>query len=369
MTKDYYSILGVDKQASKDDIKKAYKTLAKKYHPDVNQQDSSAEAKFKEVNEAAKVLLDDQKRAQYDRFGTADTGPSNQGGYSSSGYDPFSGFGMDDIFESFFGGSAQSSGRTKQHRGNDLLYTISITLEEAAFGAEKTITVNKPSSCKSCHAKGYVKESDATVCHTCHGTGRMTVTQRTPFGVFQSTASCKSCNGVGVQIHTPCSDCSGEGVIEQKKTLNITIPPGIEDSTRLRIHGEGESIRGATSGDLFVQVAIKEHDIFTRDASDIYCTQPISYAIATIGGEVIVPTLKGKAKLTIPAGTSPGTKFALRGKGLPNMGSFGQGDQYVEVTIEIPTKVSKKAKELIQKLDEELTKKKTVVDHIKDVFE
>jgi len=365
MSADYYNTLGVGKNASKEEIKKAYKKLAKEFHPDLNKA-ADAEKKFKEVNEAANVLLDDSKRSHYDRFGAAPQGGASGGsaaGGSYSGYGGFNGGGdfgdFNDIFESFFGGSAMGGGsrggRSRQSRGSDLLYEAQITLEEAAFGTTKVIHIPKHEQCPTCKGKGYEHDSDAKTCNVCHGTGQTVHQQRTPFGIFQTQSVCRACGGVGQTIEHPCSHCHGEGNVKVDKNIEVTIPAGIEDGQRLRVRGEGEAgSRSANSGDLFVQVSIAEHDIFERDGADIYCSISISFAQASLGDEVVVPTLKGKAKLTIPAGTQPGTLFKMKHKGLPSLQGFDEGDEFVRVEVEVPTKLSKKQRELLESLDETL---------------
>jgi len=372
MAEDYYKTLGVSKSATKDEIKKAYKKLAKQLHPDVNKS-PDAEKKFKELNEAANTLNDDQKRAHYDRFGSQPNGGQRAGGAGAGGYGGQSGFGgfgggtsdfgdFNDIFESFFGGQTGGSrggSRRQQSRGSDLLFETEITLEEAAFGTTKVVQIPKHESCSHCHGKGYVRDADAKTCQTCHGTGHVVQQQRTPFGIFQTQSVCRDCGGSGLIIETPCPDCDGEGKVKVNKKLEVQIPAGIEDGQRLRVRGEGEAgPRGTQSGDLFVQVSITEHDIFERDGSDIYCSISISYTQATIGDEVVVQTLKGKAKLTIPAGTQPGTLFKMKGKGLPSLQGFGEGDEYVRVEVEVPTKISKKQRELLEKFNESLGNEK-----------
>ncbi len=365
MAEDYYKILGVERSATKDEIKRAYKKLAKQLHPDVNKS-PDAEKKFKELNEAANVLNDDQKRAHYDRFGSAQQGGGQRaGGPGAGGYSDFSGFSggtsdfgdFNDIFESFFGGQTGGGSRSsrRQSRGSDLLFETEITLEEAAFGTSKTVQIPKHESCSHCSGKGYVRDADAKTCQTCHGTGQVVQQQRTPFGIFQTQSVCRNCGGSGHVIQTPCPECDGEGKVKVNKKIEVQIPAGIEDGQRLRVRGEGEAgPRGTASGDLFVQVSITEHDIFERDGSDIYCSISISFSQAALGDEVVVQTLKGKAKLTIPAGTQPGTLFKMKGKGLPSLQGFGEGDEYVRVEVDVPTKISKKQRELLESLDETL---------------
>lgn len=378
MSDDYYDILGVDKNASKEEIKKAYKRLAKKYHPDLNSGNAESEKKFKEVNEAAKVLLDDSKRAQYDRFGKAGAQGGFGGGQGGFG-GGFEGFGggfddLGDVFESFFGGGFGSSrGRSGARRGSDLLKEVEITLEEAAFGVKKKITVTKHDSCSTCGGRGYEHDSDVTTCSTCHGSGRVVRQQRTPFGVFQTQATCSACGGEGAQIKNPCSTCNGNGKVQITSSLDVDIPAGIETGQRLRLSGQGEAgEKGGPAGDLYVEVHVKEHDVFARDGNNIFCSMKISYAQAVFGDEIEVPTLKKPVKLTIPAGTQGGTMFKLRGKGITNLQAFGSGDQLVKVDIDVPLSLTKKQKELLNELDASLggkRKKKSFVQKLKDVLD
>ena len=309
MTKDYYKILGVEKDASREQIKKAYKRLAKKYHPDLNKDDPKAADKFKEINEAAAVLGDEKRRSHYDKFGTAEGmggfggGP---GGFSGMG----EGFGFEDIFESFFGGDMSGifGGRRRgPRRGSDLRFDLEIQLEDAAFGAEKTVVIPKLVKCDHCDGKGVESESDVETCKTCDGRGAVRETKRTPFGMFQQTTTCRDCRGTGEKITKPCNVCDGEARVHKNKKLEIKIPAGVEEGTKLRISGEGEAgERNAGPGDLYVVIHIKEHKIFDRDEHDILLEVPISFKQACLGDQIEVPTLEGKATLKIPAGTQPG---------------------------------------------------------------
>jgi molecular chaperone DnaJ len=381
---DYYTTLGVSKNASKDDIKKAYKTLAKKYHPDLNAGSEEATKKFKEVNEAAKVLLDDQKRANYDRFGTADphAGAGGPGGNGSraygGGFEGYDGDMFNDIFDSFFGGGfsgGSSSRRRGPRKGSDLLYEMEITLEEAASGVTRDISLEKEDTCTECTGKGYMSDADVKTCGACSGTGRVVHQQRTPFGVFQSQSTCSKCSGLGLEIVKPCKSCKGEGKVYRKKKLEVKIPPGIASGQRLRVVGEGEAgDKGAPAGDLYVQVAVKEHDVFERREDDLHTDISISYAQAVLGGEIDVPTLYGDATLVVPAGTQPGTQFRMKGKGMPHLRG-GKGDQYVHVQVSVPTKLTKAQEELLIEFDKTLgskkvkPKKKGFFDKVKEAFD
>ncbi|MFT7615967.1 MAG: molecular chaperone DnaJ [Candidatus Woesearchaeota archaeon] len=371
MADDYYATLGVSKGTSKEEIKKAYKKLAKKYHPDLNKDSAESEAQFKKVNEAAGVLLDEQKRANYDRFGTADAGGQGAGGYGGGeGFEGFGGF--NDIFESFFGGQGRG-GQTGPARGGDLLYELSIELTDVARGVKKTISITKQDTCDTCTGKGYEKDSDAATCGTCHGQGRVTRTQRTPFGTFQSSAACPNCQGRGKQIKTACKTCDGDGKVRKTKNIEVAIPAGIESGQRLRVRGEGEAgSLGGPMGDLFVEVHIAASDLFERNGDDVILRAPITYIQATLGDHIEIPTLIGKADLKIPAGTQGGTLFKMKGKGIPRMRGFGAGDQYVKVDIEVPKSLSKKQKEALIEYEKVLGSergKKSFFDKVKDALD
>jgi molecular chaperone DnaJ len=364
MGKDYYKILGVEKNATKEEIKKAYKRLAKKYHPDLNKEPDATE-KFKEINEAASVLGDDEKRKQYDQFGSdafkMGGGAGGFGGFDFSGFD-FSDFGFNsdedidfgDVFDAFFGGSRGFSGRRKgrrENRGNDLRTDIEISLEEAAFGTKKQVSISKKDVCDECSGKG---GEDIEDCPDCHATGYKTETRRTVFGIFQTTRPCPSCSGTGKIIKNPCRKCNGNGMMRKTKKLEIDIPEGIEQGSRLRISGEGEAgFRGGSSGDLYVVVHIKPHRVFERHNNDIYLEMPISFIQASLGTEIEVPTLDGKALLKIPSGTQPGTIFKMKGKGVPFLHSYGRGDQLVKVIVKIPDQLSRRQHELLKEFAEE----------------
>jgi len=361
MAKDYYKVLGVSKDASKEEIRRAYKELAKKYHPDKNKDKDAAE-KFKELNEAASVLADENKRAQYDQFGTAE----GFKGFGGQGFD-FSDFGsgfefnFDDIFDMFMGGQNPFSRRKRSdaEQGTDLRYDMDISLKEAAFGTEKEIFVEKMDECSKCKGTGAEHKSDIVSCPECQGSGFMRKTTRTPFGYFSTSGTCRNCGGRGRILKTPCSMCDGTGRTMKNKKIKIKIPSGVESGNRLRISNEGEAgYRGGSSGDLYVFIDVEDDDVFERDGDDVYINVPISFAMAAIGGEIEVPTLDGKkAKLEIPSGTQPGTIFKLRGKGIESLHSGGKGDQLVKVNVEVPRKLSREQKETIKKLDESFGKK------------
>lgn len=350
--RDYYEVLGLEKGASDDEIKRAYRTLAKKYHPDMNPGDSGAEARFKEINEAYAVLSDAEKKARYDQYGFDGIDP-NMGG-AGGGFGDFGGFGgMDfgDIFSSFFGGSgASSQRRSAPVEGEDVMYRVTLTFEEAAFGVKRDISYNRIEKCPECNATGAAKGSSVEKCPTCGGTGQVRVTQRTALGMFQTTRSCDDCHGTGKKIKTPCTNCSGKGYVRITKKLEITIPAGIDDGQKVAIRGMGNAGRnGGGSGDLVVIVTVKPHEIFQRDGYDLYCEVPVTFAEAALGADLRIPTLEGEAEYTIPEGTQSGTLFTLRGKGIqhPDNERY-KGDLKFRVVVEIPTNLNQKQKGLLQ---------------------
>jgi molecular chaperone DnaJ len=359
MAKDYYKTLGVSKNATKDEIKKAYKQLAKKYHPDLNKETDAGE-KFKEINEAASVLGDDEKRQQYDQFGDAEAykragGQGFQGGFGDFGFENSAGFDFDDIFDQFFSGggfSRQRRGRRGGRTGSDLRADIEITLEEAATGVVKTINVQRVEKCPVCKGTGAESEEDVKTCPDCNGTGSIRRTQRTPFGVFATTSQCPRCHGTGRIVEKECENCDGTGVVRKTRKIEIKIPAGAEEGTNLRVSGEGEAGElGAQSGDLYIIIHVKEHPVFERDGDDILVKVDISFVTAALGGEVEVPTLEGKAKLKIPSGTQTGTIFRMKGKGIPFLHGYGKGDENVEVIVKVPENLSKKQRELLYEFE------------------
>ncbi len=359
MAKDYYDILGVDRNASKEEIRKAYKKLAKKYHPDKYQdtaEKKKAEEKFKEINEAAAVLGDDNKRAQYDQFGKSGAG-FDAGGFDFRDFGGFNNFGADfdfgDIFDMFFGGgSSFSRGRRRSFRGSDLRFDIELSLEEVAEGVQKTIILPRLEKCHDCNGTGAKNSSDIITCPFCHGSGRVTRTRRTPFGMFQTTTTCSECNGEGKIIKNPCKTCRGSGRINKNSKIKINIPAGVEDGTRLKISGEGEAgVKGAAPGDLYVVVHVKEHEYFIRDGDDLYVDIPISFTQAALGDVVEVATLDGKTKLKIPPGTQTDTIFRLKNKGIPHLNGYGRGDQKIRVIVQVPKRLNKKQTELLKEFE------------------
>jgi molecular chaperone DnaJ len=353
--KDYYEILGVDKNASKDDIKKAYKKLALQYHPDRNQGNKESEEKFKEVGEAYSVLSDDNKRAKYDRFGHEGLRGGPQGG----GFD-FSGFDFGDaesIFEQFFGGGFGGSSRGRRsagasRRGSDLQISIKLTLEDISKETVKKIKLNKYVKCKNCNGSGAKSISSISKCSSCGGTGEIRTVQRSILGQFVNVSPCSTCDGTGEMILDKCPLCSGEGRVREEHTVSVTIPAGVSEGQYLTLSGEGNSgKRGGQPGDLIVIIQEKEHKYFTRDRENLYYDLQLSVSEAALGAEIEVPIIEGKVKLKVPAGTQPGKKLMLKDKGLPVLNGYGKGDLIVRISVWIPTKLSKKSKELFESLE------------------
>lgn len=345
--RDYYEVLGVSKQASKDEIKKAYRKLSKKYHPDINKE-ADADEKFKEVKEAYEVLSDDQKKAHYDQFGHTDP---NQG-FGGGGFEGFGGF--EDIFSTFFGGgSARRRDPNAPRQGADLQYTMTLSFEDAVFGKETEIEIPREETCGTCDGSGAKPGTKPETCGHCHGSGQLNVEQNTPFGKIVNRRVCHHCNGTGKHIKHKCSSCSGTGKVKKRNKINVKIPAGIDDGQQIRVSGQGEpGINGGPPGDLYVVFHVRSHEFFERDGDDVYCEMPITFVQASLGDEVEVPTLYGKIKLKVPAGTQTGTKFRLRDKGIPNVRGYGKGDQHIIVRIITPTKLTEKQKQLLQEFAE-----------------
>ncbi len=350
-------MLGVSKGASDDEIKKAYRKLAKKYHPDMNPGDKEAEAKFKEVNEAYSVLSDEQKRARYDQFGHAGVDP-NYGAGGPGG--PFGGFDMGDIdlgdiFGSFFGGGGfggfggGGARRNGPQKGESLRANLTITFEEAAFGCEKELSLNRTEECDECHGSGCQPGTTAETCPDCRGTGVVRVQQRTGGFAFSSTAACTRCRGTGKIIHSPCKSCGGSGSVKKSKRITVTIPAGIDDGQAVSLRGQGNAGKnGGPAGDLIVGVRVKPHPQFRRDGTTVLYEQPVSFFQAAMGAELEIPTIDGKVKYTLPAGTQTGTTFRLRGKGIPELRGRGRGDQYVTIRVQVPTSMNAEQKEALR---------------------
>ncbi|CAM4265968.1 molecular chaperone DnaJ [Paenibacillus tarimensis] len=343
--RDYYEVLGLGKDASTDDIKKSYRKLARQYHPDVNKA-PDAEAKFKEVKEAYDVLSDDQKRATYDRYGHVDP---NQGFGGGAGGADFGGFG--DIFDMFFGGGGGRRDPNAPQRGNDLQYTMTIEFKEAVFGKETEITIPRTETCDTCHGSGAKPRTKPETCTVCRGAGQQEVVQNTPFGRIVNRRPCSNCGGSGRVIKDKCTTCGGAGKVKKQRKLSVRIPAGVDDGAQIRLSGEGEAgARGGAPGDLYIVIRVKPHSFFEREGDDIYCEVPLTFAQAALGDEIEIPTLTEKVKLKIPAGTQTGTYFRLKGKGVPRLRGYGQGDQHVKVTVVTPTNLSEEQKELLRQL-------------------
>ena len=348
--RDFYEILGVNRDASDDEIKKAYRKLAMKYHPDRNPDNPKAEEQFKEAKEAYEILSDSQKRAAYDQYGHAGVDPQagmgGGGGFGGAGFaDAFS-----DIFGDIFGGGRNGGGgRSNVYRGADLRYNLEITLEEAARGAETRIRIPTMEECEDCGGSGAKKGTEPKTCPTCNGHGQVRMQQ----GFFSIQQTCPKCHGTGRYIPTPCTSCHGAGRKKTHKTLSVKIPAGIDEGDRIRLTGEGEpGVNGGPPGDLYVQVHLKQHAVFQRDHDDLHCEMPISFTVAALGGEIEIPTLDGVAKLKIPAETQSGKVFRLRGKGIKGIRSIGHGDLLCHVAVETPVSLTDRQKELLREFEE-----------------
>ena len=379
--RDYYEVLGVDKSVSDDELKKAYRKAAKKYHPDLHPGDAEAEKNFKEVNEAYEVLSDKEKRARYDQFGHAGVDPNfgAGGGYGGGGFSGgFGDFGdLGDIFGSIFGGGfggGQRRNPNAPRRGNDTAAPVNLSFEEAAKGCKKTFKVTKIDTCKECGGSGAEKGTTAKTCPVCHGSGQVASTQRTPFGVMQTQRVCDHCKGSGKIIDKPCHTCAGKGRIRHTVEQTVEIPAGIDDGQIINVRGGGDAgANGGPAGDLRINVNVRPHPIFERNGFDVYCEIPITFTQAALGDEIIVPTLDGKVKFTIHEGTQPGDEFKLKGKGIQRLHYSGKGDQYVRIAVEVPKDLSKQQKEKLKEFDnvcedKNYKKRKTFAEKIKDLF-
>ena len=355
--RDYYEVLGVSRGASEDEIKKAYKKMARKYHPDLNPGDKTAEEKFKEVNEAYEVLSDADKKARYDQYGHAGVDPNFGAGGFGGGFDGSFGFGdLGDIFGSFFGGGFGGGRRTNPNapqRGESIRMSIAISFEEAAFGCEKAVTVERYETCDTCHGNGCAPGTSPEVCPDCHGTGTVQVRRQTPMGVFATSSPCPKCGGKGRIIHQPCKDCRGSGMVRKKKTIQASIPAGIDNGQTISIRGQGNAGKnGGPAGDLLITITVRPHELFRREGTSVLCEAPITFTQAVLGAELEIPTIDGKVKYTLPEGTQSGTTFRLKGKGIPSINGRGRGDQYVTVYIETPKNLNKEQKEALKKFAE-----------------
>lgn len=378
--RDYYEVLGVSKTATQDELKKAYRKLARKYHPDLNKDNPEAAEKFKECNEAYSVLSDEQKRAQYDQFGPeAFENGGMGGGPGAGGFGGFGGFGgsgMEDIFDMFFGGQGRGgrSNNAGPQRGADLRYDMEITFEEAAFGVEKEISLKRAERCEHCHGEGAEPGSKVETCPECHGSGYVRFTQNTMFGQMVNERPCSRCHGEGKIISNPCKECGGSGTVKKTKKLKVKIPAGVDNGSRLRVGGEGEAgLKGGPSGDLYVYLYVKPHKFFERDGTTVLCEVPINIVQATLGAEIKVPTLDGQVTMKVPEGTQPGKVMRLKGKGIPSLRGGGRGDQMVRMKVVVPTKLTDKQKDALQKFadiskDNINPEEKSFLNKVKDFF-
>lgn len=377
--RDYYEVLGVEKGASAEDIKKAYRKAAMKYHPDRNPGNKEAEEKFKEVGEAYEVLSDDEKRARYDQYGFAGVDPNYASGAGFNGFDGFGGFGgfsdLGDIFGDLFGGGGRrSGGQSAGRRGENIMSRLDLTFEEAAFGCDKEISVPRIENCAACNGTGSA-DGNIETCPKCRGTGQERVVQNFMGMQMQSTTTCSQCGGKGKIIKTPCNTCKGKGKVRRTKRVTVKVPAGVNDGQSVRVRGEGNvGSGGAPSGDLLAEVRIKPHKLFKRREFDVYCEVPISFAQAALGAEIEVPTLDGKVNYTIPEGTQTGREFILRGKGIPQVGNPKlRGDHHFSVVVETPTKLTNEQKELLRQFDGTVSrsvtpKRKGFQDILNDFF-
>lgn len=369
--RDYYEVLGVNRDADEAAIKKAYRKLAMKYHPDRNPDNKKAEEQFKEVKEAYEILSEADKRAAYDRFGHAGVDPSMGGG--GQGFEGGFADAFGDIFGDLFGGGRAGGGRSNVYRGADLRYNLEISLEEAARGTEKTIRIPSAEECETCHGSGAKPGTQPKTCPTCNGHGQVRVQQ----GFFSIQQTCPKCHGSGKIIPEPCRDCGGAGRVKKHKTLEVKIPAGIDNGMRLRHGGHGEpGINGGPPGDLYVEIHIRKHAVFEREHDDLHCEMPISFSTAALGGEIEIPTLDGIARLKIPAETQSGKIFRLRGKGIKNVRNHAHGDLMCHVVVETPVKLTERQKELLREFeqissddaDRHNPKAKSWMDKVKDFF-
>ena len=373
--KDYYASLGIEKGASEEEIKKAFRKQAIKYHPDKNSGNAEAEAKFKEINEAYQVLSDPQKRARYDQFGTVDGDPGFGGGFGGFDFSDMGGFG--DIFDSFFGGGGGGRRPNGPSRGADIEYSVTLTFEEAVFGVKKDVSINRSENCDSCSGSGAKSGTSPKTCPTCNGSGQVRVQRQTPLGSFVSTSACDECNGTGEIVETPCTDCRGKGRVRKSRKITVNIPAGVDTGNILTLRGQGEhGLKGGPAGDLYVRVNVAPSKIFKREGSDIYYDYKMSMTKAALGAEITVPTIDGNVKYTVPAGTQPGTRFRLKGKGVPRINSTMRGNQYVNIIVEVPKNLNKEQQEALkafmntlgEETEEAVTKKKGFFDELGDRF-
>ena len=374
--RDYYEVLGINRDASDDDIKRAYRKMAKQYHPDLHPGDKEAEAKFKEVNEAYATVSDAQKRARYDQFGHEDPAAGGAGGYGG-GYGGAGFEDLGDIFSSFFGGDIFGGGRRRRNGpqpGNDLEYELRISFEEAAFGAKKEITITREALCNECGGTGARKGTAPETCPDCHGSGQVVTYQNTPLGRIQTQRPCSRCGGKGQIIKEPCSRCGGRGRVRKSPKISLNIPAGIDNGQRINLRGEGEpGINGGPAGDLYVRIAVAPHKLFKRDGYNLRCEIPITFPQAALGAKIDVPTLEGKVEYDIPEGTQTGTTFRLRNRGIQMLNSKNRGDLYITVKVEVPRALNAQQKKLLKDYDSSMTgrehrESKSFFDKMKDIL-
>ncbi len=355
--RDYYEVLGLQKGASDDEIKKAYRKLAKQYHPDLHPGDKTCEERFKEIGEAYEVLSDADKKARYDQFGHAAFDPNAGYGGDGGGFGDFGDLSY--ILNSFFGGGFGGFGggnggrRSAAQKGENLRVRLSIAFEDAAFGCKREITVPRIEDCETCGGNGCAKGSSPETCSECGGSGSVRTQQRTPFGMMASTSPCRKCGGTGQIVNNPCPDCSGKGKVRRQRTISVNIPAGIDDGQTISLRGQGHAgYLGGPAGDLLITVSVKAHPLFEREGYDVLLEMPITFSQAALGAEIEVPTLDGKVKYTIPEGTQTGTTFRLKGKGIQRLNSSSRGDQYITVVVETPKNMSREQKELLRRFAE-----------------
>lgn len=376
--RDYYEVLGISKGASEDEIKKAFRKLAKQYHPDVNQGNKEAEAKFKEINEAYEVLSDKEKKARYDQFGHAGVDPNGFGGGGAGGFGGFgggAGFGdFGDIFDMFFGGGGSSRTKSGPQKGADLKYELEIDFKDAVFGVSKEINITRNEECKDCKGTGAKAGSAVETCKKCGGTGEVRYTQNTVFGRVVNVRPCEECHGEGKIIKTPCPTCLGRGKIRKSRKITIDIPAGVDNGSVMPLRGEGEpGEKGGPKGDLYIYIRVKPHSLFKRDGINLFCEIPISFVKAAAGSEIEVPTLDGNEKFDIPEGTQTGTTFKLKGKGVPSLRSKVRGDLYFTVKVEVPKKLNDQQKAALKQFADAMGEDiqghgKSFFDKVKDAF-
>ncbi len=360
--RDYYEVLGVAKDATDDQLKKAYRKLAKEHHPDLNPGDKAAEARFKEINEAYEVLSDKEKRAKYDQFGHAGVDPNFGAGPGAGGFTgaDFGDFDLGDLFGSFFGGGGGGFGgggraRNGPMKGETLRASLTIAFEEAAFGCEKEVTIARSETCEECHGTGAAPGTTTEVCPDCHGTGSVHIQRGGGGFSFSTVAPCTRCGGTGKIIHQPCAACKGAGAVRKQRKIKVTIPAGIDNGQAISMRGQGGAGRsGGPAGDLIISVRVRPHAFFHREGTSIYLEQPVSFLQAALGDDLEIPTIDGKVKYTLPAGTQTGTVFRLRGKGVPGLNNRGRGDQFVTVKVTVPTSLTNEQKDLLRKFGQSL---------------